>query len=101
MGKKNKIYPELTYFLTMTIVDWVDVFTRPVYRNIIVESLNYCVKEKNLEIFGWVLMSNHYHLFLQTPELNLVAGMSWLAKHPYPPLQRAAPEVGAVVWRPI
>jgi hypothetical protein len=23
-------------------------------------------------------MSNHYHLFLQTPEPNLVAGMSWL-----------------------
>ncbi len=45
-------------------------------------------------VHAWVLMSNHYHLFLQTPELNLVAGMSWLAKHPYPPLQRAAPEVG-------
>jgi putative transposase len=25
-----------------------------------------------------VLMSNHYHLFLQTPEPNLVAGMAWL-----------------------
>lgn len=66
MGLKNKVYPELTYFLTMTVVDWVDVFTRPVYRNIIVESLNYCVKEKNLEIFGWVLMSNHLHMIART-----------------------------------
>jgi hypothetical protein len=23
-------------------------------------------------------MSNHYHLFLETPEASLVAGMSWL-----------------------
>ena len=27
---------------------------------------------------GWVLMGNHYHLLLQTPEANLVAGMRWL-----------------------
>ncbi len=29
-------------------------------------------------VHAWVLMSNHYHLFIQTPEPNLVAGMSWL-----------------------
>jgi putative transposase len=29
-------------------------------------------------VHAWVLMRNHYHLFLQTPEPNLVAGMSWL-----------------------
>jgi hypothetical protein len=29
-------------------------------------------------VHAWVLMSNHYHLFIETPEPNLVAGMSWL-----------------------
>ncbi len=29
-------------------------------------------------VHAWVLMSNHYHLFLETPEANLVAGMQWL-----------------------
>jgi REP element-mobilizing transposase RayT len=29
-------------------------------------------------VHGWVLMSNHYHLMLETPEPNLVAGMKWL-----------------------
>jgi len=29
-------------------------------------------------VHAWVLMGNHYHLFLQTPEPNLVAGMAWL-----------------------
>jgi len=29
-------------------------------------------------VHGWVLMNNHYHLFIQTPEANLVAGMKWL-----------------------
>ena len=29
----------------------------------------------NWRLFSWVLMSNHYHLFLRTPEPNLSAGM--------------------------
>jgi len=29
-------------------------------------------------VHAWVLMSNHYHLLIQTPEPNLVAGMKWL-----------------------
>gem|GEM_PF-1690255 len=29
-------------------------------------------------VHAWVLMGNHYHVFIETPEANLVAGMSWL-----------------------
>ena len=29
-------------------------------------------------VHAWTLMANHYHLFIQTPEANLVAGMAWL-----------------------
>lgn len=29
-------------------------------------------------VHAWMLMGNHYHLFLETPEANLVAGMKWL-----------------------
>jgi|GEM_PF-62435 len=30
------------------------------------------------KVHAWVLMDNHYHLFIQTPEANLVEGMKWL-----------------------
>lgn len=30
------------------------------------------------KVHAWVLMSNHYHLVIETPEPNLVAGMQWL-----------------------
>lgn len=50
------------HFLTFTVVDWIDVFTRPTYKYIITNALNYCGKEKGLECFAWVLMSNHLHL---------------------------------------
>lgn len=62
MGLKNKIYEGYTYYMTLTVVEWVDIFTRPIYKQIIVDSLKYCQEAKGLEIYGWVLMSNHLHL---------------------------------------
>jgi len=50
------------YFLTLTVVDWVDIFTRKEHRYTIVESLRYCTKHKGLAIYAWCLMSNHLHL---------------------------------------
>ncbi len=29
-------------------------------------------------VHAWLLLDNHYHLFVETPEANLVAGMKWL-----------------------
>jgi putative transposase len=29
-------------------------------------------------VHAWVIMGNHYHLFIETPEANLVEGMKWL-----------------------
>lgn len=52
------------YFITCTITQWVDVFTRKDYADIIVGSLKYCRAEKGLEIFAWVIMSNHIHLII-------------------------------------
>ena len=56
------------YFITSTIVEWVDVFTRPVYKNIIVDSLRYCQEHKGLDIYAWVLMSNHLHAIVSARE---------------------------------
>jgi REP element-mobilizing transposase RayT len=68
-GDRYKIADqEQTYFLTLTVIDWVDVFTRKDYKLIIVDSLNYCVASKGLEIFAWVIMSNHIHLMVRARE---------------------------------
>ncbi len=51
-----------TYFLTLSVVDWVDIFTRSRYRDIIIDSFDYCIREKGLRIYGYVIMTNHVHL---------------------------------------
>ena len=61
------------YFVTDTVVDWVDIFSRPLYRHIIIESLQYCQKEKGLIIYSWVLMTNHLHAIVGTSGANKVS----------------------------
>lgn len=56
------------YFLTITVVDWVDIFIRPVYKQIITDSLNYCITNKGLTVFAWCLMTNHLHLIAEAKE---------------------------------
>lgn len=73
MGLKNHIFPERLYFLTMTVVDWVDVFTRPAYRHIMVEALRHCQQSKGLELYAWCLMSNHLHLIAGTAPEKLLS----------------------------
>ncbi len=62
MAIHHKLASGYPYFLTMTVVDWVDLFSRPVYKHLMVDSLNYCVGNKGLELYAWCLMSNHLHL---------------------------------------
>lgn len=50
------------YFLTLTVIHWIDVFSRREYRDIIVDALNYCCQSKGLDVYAWVIMTNHLHL---------------------------------------
>lgn len=59
------------HFLTFTVVDWVDIFTRKDYRDIIIESFKYCQKEKGMIIYSYVIMSNHIHCIIQSEIIEL------------------------------
>lgn len=50
------------YFVSFATVSWVDVFTRPMYNDIFIESARYCQQNKGLNLHAWCLMSNHVHL---------------------------------------
>ena len=56
------------YFITATVVQWIDVFTRKEYKDIVIGSLEFCRKKKGLNIFGWVIMSNHLHAIVSCGE---------------------------------
>ncbi|WP_460543622.1 transposase [Echinicola sediminis] len=59
------------YFLTFTVHQWVDVFTRKAYSDKLLESIQYCQKQKGLLVYAYVIMSNHCHFIMQSPKLPL------------------------------
>lgn len=77
MSRNYKFHnPEGVYFVSFAVVEWLDVFTRNEYKNILIDSFHYCQKEKGMEIFAWCIMTNHVHLIFrsvkdQEPQLLL------------------------------
>jgi REP element-mobilizing transposase RayT len=71
MSSSYKISGEGLYFLTFQIVGWLDIFTRKIYRDIAIESLQYCQQHKGLDLFSYVIMSNHIHLLAQSNKGDL------------------------------
>ncbi len=54
------------HYITLQVIDWIDIFSRPIYKEIIIESLKFCQQNKGLQIFGYVIMSNHLHLIVNS-----------------------------------
>src|SRR6187399_3266836 len=50
------------HFITFAVVEWVDVFSRKLYRDIVLDSIMHCQAEKGLLLHAWCIMSNHFHL---------------------------------------
>jgi len=50
------------HFVSFAVIEWVDVFTRKEYRDILIDSLKFCQEHKGLLLHGWCIMSSHVHL---------------------------------------
>ncbi len=63
------------YFITSTIVNWIDLFTRQTYSEIVLDSLRYCQKEKGLVIHAWCIMPSHLHLIISRSGNEQLSGI--------------------------
>ncbi|MFM7487750.1 MAG: REP-associated tyrosine transposase [Cytophagales bacterium] len=52
-------------FLTVTCLEWKHVLKEDRFKNIITGSLSFLVKEQRINIYGFVIMPNHFHLIWQ------------------------------------
>jgi len=62
--------PDRPHFLTCTVVGWLAVFTRPDSVKIILDCWRYQRRNKNLKLYGYVIMENHLHFIAQAPRLD-------------------------------
>ena len=72
MGESYQIKDQSSlYYFTFQVVGWADVFTRQSYRDIVIESLNYCIIKKELVVVAYVIMTNHLHCILRSNSSEL------------------------------
>jgi len=55
---------QAVHFVTFTVHQWVDVFTRQIYVDELLKNIVYCQENKGLQVYAWVVMSNHCHFIL-------------------------------------
>ena len=66
---------ELPHFITFGVVEWIDALTRAEYKDIIVESLRYCIDKKGLSLHAWIIMTNHLHLIMSAKRDHLISNI--------------------------
>ena len=72
-------YPHAVYHVTARGNNRAAIFTDDRDRDLLLTLFAEAVKRFNLEIFAFCLMTNHFHLFLRTPEANLSRALQWIA----------------------
>ena len=79
MPRKLRVeYPGAMYHVMSRGDRREDIFLNDVDRQDFIKTLAEACKKTGWQVHAYCLMRNHYHVVLETPEANLVAGMAWL-----------------------
>ncbi|MDN4167092.1 transposase [Cytophagales bacterium LB-30] len=71
MSRKYKFLDkEGLHFVSFATVYWIDLFVRDEYFQAVVESMDYCRKNKGMEIYCWCIMPSHVHLIFRAVDGN-------------------------------
>jgi putative transposase len=76
-NEEQQLHQQDCSYLTFNVVDWIDVFIRPTYKQIVVEALNFCIETKKFTVYAWCLMTNHLHILARA---NNGSGLSMIEK---------------------
>ncbi|GAB3903319.1 REP-associated tyrosine transposase [Mucilaginibacter boryungensis] len=71
MSELRKANSDNPFFVTLTVVGWIDVFIRSEYNDEIIKNLEYCRKAKGLKIYAYCIMSSHIHMIIANDEGRL------------------------------
>jgi putative transposase len=77
------------YFVSFAVINWIDLFIRNEYKDIILDSWKHCQANKGLEIYGWCIMTSHIHMIVGTRGEKLENIMRDMKKHTSAELKKA------------
>ncbi len=81
MSEYLKMIEGKAYFITFTVVDWLDVFLKDEYTSILIDSIKYCQKNKGLEVYAYCIMPSHVHMIAAATTGTLSAILRDLKEH--------------------
>jgi len=92
MPEKYKMHPQGLYFVTLTVVGGIDVFTRYEYCDLLVENLNYCIENKRLRVYEYAITPSHLYMVASVEKGNLPKVLRDLKSHSAKQILRAIAE---------
>lgn len=66
--KYKFLNPEGMYFIRFAVIRWIDVLTRNINRDILIDSLRYLQEMKGLRLHTYEIMINHIHMIASVKE---------------------------------
>ncbi len=82
MSKKYKFSDNSKlYFVSFSVTNWIDLFIRNEYKEILLESIRYCQNKKDMELYAWCIMTSHVHLIIGSKGNPLSNIMRDLKRH--------------------
>jgi|AACY02.16.fsa_nt_gi Transposase and inactivated derivatives len=72
MSRKYKFRDQtVPHFITITLVQWIDLFTRTKYSEFLIDQFKHCQKHKGLLIYAWCIMPSHVHMIIGTCDSDM------------------------------
>ena len=82
MSRKYKFHDnDKLYFVSFATVQWIDIFVREEYIQVMIYSFKHCQEKKGLEIYGWCIMPSHIHMIIGSKKNKLEDIVRDMKKH--------------------
>lgn len=90
MSRKYKFKDEgKLYFVSFSVVYWIDLFIREEYKKIMLDSWRYCIANKGMELYRCCIMTSHIHMIIGSHADKLERIMQNMKRHTAEKLRKA------------
>ena len=62
------------HFLTCTLINWIPLFGKVEFTQIILDSLNFLQRQQRLTLYAYIIMENHLHIIASAASLSKEIG---------------------------
>lgn len=90
MSRKYKFRDnDKLYFVSFAVINWIDLFIRNEYKDILLKSFQYCIDNKGLELYAYCIMTSPVHLIIGSNKEPMENIMRDVKRHTSESLRKA------------